>query len=217
MRDNCPFSRFWLDSRRSELKDEWRFGRFRIGLERRALWIDDERAKIGARAFDVLVALFERRQKIVSKGELLDLVWPGLAVEESNLHVQMSTLRKILGPGIIATVPGRGYRFVAALEDPPTDLLPQPVAEAASGLQDQRSQPNRSAVRPGSRPGDGASVAVAAPPRHDRRSRRHRQDATGAGGRARAVRQHTRRRLGRRAEFGGNGGTCRFGRCTCSR
>jgi predicted ATPase/DNA-binding winged helix-turn-helix (wHTH) protein len=121
-----------LDSRRSELKDERRFGRFRIGLERRALWIDDERAKIGARAFDVLVALFERRQKIVSKGELLDLVWPGLAVEESNLHVQMSTLRKILGPGIIATVPGRGYRFVAALEDPPTDLLPQPVAEAAS-------------------------------------------------------------------------------------
>ena len=123
-----------MDSQRSELKGEQRFGRFRIGLECRALWIDGEPAKIGARAFDLLVALFERRQKIVSKGELLDLVWPGLAVEESNLHVQMSTLRKILGPGIIATVPGRGYRFVAARQDhelPPTDLLPRPVVAEA--------------------------------------------------------------------------------------
>jgi predicted ATPase/DNA-binding winged helix-turn-helix (wHTH) protein len=147
MRDNCPFSRFWLDSRRSEVKGERRFGRFRIGLERRALWIDDERAKIGARAFDVLVALFERRQKIVSKSELLDLVWPGLAVEESNLHVQMSTLRKILGPGIIATVPGRGYRFVAALEDHgglPADTLPQPVA--ADALASRTNVPPRTEV-----------------------------------------------------------------------
>jgi DNA-binding winged helix-turn-helix (wHTH) protein len=50
-------------------------------LERRALWIDEKRVKIGTRAYDVLVALFERRQKIVSKGELRDLVWPGFAVE----------------------------------------------------------------------------------------------------------------------------------------
>ena len=132
-----------MDSRRSEAKDEWRFGRFRIGLERRALWIDEKRAKIGARAYDVLVALFERRQKIVSKGELLELVWPGLAVEESNLHVQMSTLRKILGPGIIATVPGRGYRFVAALEGHDSQAADSHALPAADAFASKTNVPSR--------------------------------------------------------------------------
>ena len=82
MRIDCPIFIFrGFGSTVGEAKDERRFGRFRIGLERRALWIDEKRAKIGTRAYDVLVALFERRQKIVSKGELRDLVWPGFAVE----------------------------------------------------------------------------------------------------------------------------------------
>ena len=70
---------------------------------------------LGARAFDVLQALIERRERLVTKNELLDLVWPGVVVEENNLQVQISTLRKVLGPQSIATVPGRGYRFTAAL------------------------------------------------------------------------------------------------------
>ena len=124
-----------MDSRRSEVSGERRFGRFRLELERRVLLADDEQAKLGARAFDVLAALFERRQRVVSKSELLHLVWAGLAVEEANLHVQMSTLRKVLGPGIIATVPGRGYQFVAALEghaSPSADTPPPPVAGRTS-------------------------------------------------------------------------------------
>jgi len=47
---------------------------------------------------------------------LLDLVWPGLVVEENNLQVHVSTLRKVLGPAVIATIPGRGYRFTPSLD-----------------------------------------------------------------------------------------------------
>src|SRR6185369_7239029 len=49
--------------------------------------------------------------RIVTKNELLDMVWPGLVVEENNLQVQVSSLRKLLGAQSVATVPGRGYRF----------------------------------------------------------------------------------------------------------
>jgi non-specific serine/threonine protein kinase len=70
---------------------------------------------VGPRAFNLLVALAERAGKLVSKDELLDLVWPNLVVEENNLQVQVSALRKILGADAIATVPGHGYRFTLDL------------------------------------------------------------------------------------------------------
>jgi DNA-binding winged helix-turn-helix (wHTH) protein len=91
------------------------FGRFELQPERRRLLQDGNPVAIGARAFDVLLALAERSERIVTKTELLDLAWPGLSVEENNLQVQISTLRKLLGPDAIATVPGRGYRFTAKL------------------------------------------------------------------------------------------------------
>lgn len=93
-----------------------RFGRFELCPATRQLLVDGLPATLGARAFDVLRALIDRRERLVSKDELLDLVWPGLVVEENNLQVQISTLRKLLGPNAIATVPGRGYRFAAELE-----------------------------------------------------------------------------------------------------
>ncbi|MEO5880897.1 MAG: winged helix-turn-helix domain-containing protein [Caldimonas sp.] len=77
---------------------------------------DGERVAIGTRALDVLAALVERRERVVTKLELLDLAWPGLVVEENNLPVQIGSLRKLLGAKVIATVPGRGYRFVAEVE-----------------------------------------------------------------------------------------------------
>ena len=52
----------------------------------------------------------------MSKNDLLTLVWPGLVVEENNLQVQVSTLRKLLGPNALATIPGRGYRFALPVE-----------------------------------------------------------------------------------------------------
>ena len=86
-------------------------GRVEIRPQERQLLIDGQPAEIGARAFDLLEALFARRDRVVSKDELLDLVWPGVVVEENNLQVHVSTLRKVLGRDAIATIPGRGYRF----------------------------------------------------------------------------------------------------------
>ena len=90
--------------------------RIQIRPEQRQLLIDGEPAVLGARAFDLLHSLAERSDRVVGKHELMDLVWPTVVVEENNLQVQISTLRKLLGPGAIATVPGRGYRFTATLD-----------------------------------------------------------------------------------------------------
>jgi DNA-binding winged helix-turn-helix (wHTH) protein len=75
-------------------------------------------------AFDVLLALAERRERIVTKAELMDLVWPGLVVEEDNLQVQISSLRRLLGSDAIATIAGRGYQFTAKLEGDDRGPLP---------------------------------------------------------------------------------------------
>ena len=87
------------------------FSGFRLLAVRRQLWSGDHAVKLGSRAFDLLVVLVERRERVVGKDELLDLVWPGQDVGEANLAVQVMALRKALGPGAIATVAGRGYRF----------------------------------------------------------------------------------------------------------
>lgn len=92
-----------------------RFGRFELRPVERQLLEDDRPATLGSRAFDVLQALVERRGRIVSKNELLEIAWPGLVVEENNLTVQVSALRKLLGPQAIATIPGRGYAFAVPL------------------------------------------------------------------------------------------------------
>ena len=73
----------------------------------------------------MLLALIDRRDRVVGKDELLELVWPGLVVEENNLQVQISTLRKILGPAAIATISGRGYRFTLELDPPGEFRLPR--------------------------------------------------------------------------------------------
>lgn len=94
---------------------------------------------LGPRAFDLLVVLIERRDRVVSKNELLDRVWPGLVVEENNLQVQISGIRKLLGVPAIATVPGRGYRFVLPLVDAPAAAaapVPLPADEALIGRAD---------------------------------------------------------------------------------
>ncbi len=91
------------------------FDGFVIQCAARQVLINGQSARLGARAFDVLMSLVERRGAAVSKNELLDLVWPGLVVEENNLQVHVSTLRKLLGPQTIVTVPGQGYRFAASL------------------------------------------------------------------------------------------------------
>jgi DNA-binding response OmpR family regulator len=98
------------------MSDIVHFGRFEIRFDERQLYADGQPVALGSRAFDLLTALVERRERLVGKSELLEVVWPGLIVEENNLQVQVSALRKVLGPQLISTVPGRGYRFTATLE-----------------------------------------------------------------------------------------------------
>ena len=92
-----------------------RFGRFDLQPGQRRLLADGQPVALGARAFDLLVVLVERAGRLVTKSELITLVWPGLVVEENNLQVQISTLRKLLGQSALATIPGRGYRFELAV------------------------------------------------------------------------------------------------------
>jgi DNA-binding winged helix-turn-helix (wHTH) protein len=89
------------------------FGRFRLLTRQRELRIGDATVPLGTRAFDVLLILVEAEGDLVTKEELLARVWPGAVVEESNIQVQVSALRKALGEdrNLILTVPLRGYRF----------------------------------------------------------------------------------------------------------
>jgi predicted ATPase/DNA-binding winged helix-turn-helix (wHTH) protein len=88
------------------------FGRFVVQTAERRLLVDGKLAKLSSRAFDILVALVASDGRMVTKNELLDVVWPRQVVEEANIHVHVSALRKLLGREVIATVPGRGYRFI---------------------------------------------------------------------------------------------------------
>ena len=100
------------------------FGRCGLRARERLLLIDGRPAPLGARAFDVLLALVERRDRVVGKAELLDLAWPGLIVEENNLSGQISALRKVLGAPAIATIPALGYRFAMAEAELEPDATP---------------------------------------------------------------------------------------------
>jgi len=116
---------------------DYRFGRFLLQPSAQRLLVDGEAATLGPRAFDVLVALVERAGQLVPKAELLERVWPAVVVEENNLQVQVSALRKILGPDAIATVPGRGYRFTLPLQPaggPPPPARPPAASPAPAGV-----------------------------------------------------------------------------------
>ena len=94
-----------------------RFGEFTLAPDERKLTRNGIELPLGARAFDMLCFLVANRQRVLTKAEILDAVWPEIAVEESNLTVQVSSLRKALGPKALATIPGRGYQFVHFVEE----------------------------------------------------------------------------------------------------
>ena len=106
------------------MPDQYLFGRFALRPAQRQLLIDGQPAVLGARAFDVLLALVENRERLVSKNELLDFVWPGLVVEENNLQVHVSALRKLLGPQAIDQRRRIG---------PPATALAQPLRQRGGG------------------------------------------------------------------------------------
>ena len=128
----------------SDDRATWRFGGAEINRRQRLLRIDGLDANLGGRAFDLLVALVERRDRIVSRNELFELVWPSQVVEDNNLSVHVTALRKLIGTQAIATVPGRGYRFTLVEDaspssDPDAQPLPQSARAADSNAVRQRA------------------------------------------------------------------------------
>jgi non-specific serine/threonine protein kinase len=96
----------------------YRFEHFELQPGERRLLASGTPVALAPRAFNLLVALVEREGRLATKEYLLEQAWPGVIVEENALHAQISTLRKILGAGAIATVPGTGYRFALELMPP---------------------------------------------------------------------------------------------------
>jgi predicted ATPase/DNA-binding winged helix-turn-helix (wHTH) protein len=96
------------------------FGPFRLSTSKRHLSDGDRTVRLGSRAMEILIALVERAGELVSKRELVDIVWPDTIVVEANLTVHVAALRRALGDGegsnqYIVNSPGRGYRFVAPI------------------------------------------------------------------------------------------------------
>jgi eukaryotic-like serine/threonine-protein kinase len=100
----------------------YEFGPFRVDTTRRVLLRDGQPLPLHAKTFDTLLALLESRGQTVRKDTLMDQVWSGVAVEESNLTHHISALRKALGDSpdehrYVITIPGKGYRFVAGVKE----------------------------------------------------------------------------------------------------
>lgn len=120
------------------------FGMYRLDVEGRRLErADGDVVALGAKAFDALVFLVDHAGEPVSRKALIDAVWPDTVVEENNLTQAISALRRALGDGYVATLPGRGYQFIAevarapngAAADrqgaPPSELADRPAPAAA--------------------------------------------------------------------------------------
>ena len=109
--------------------DAYTFDGYRLDPRARVLWREGELVRLPPRALDLLLALVERQGDVVSKEDLLRRVWPDTVVEEANLSVNVSALRKELGARsdgtpFIETVARRGYRFRARVEGGPVAVLP---------------------------------------------------------------------------------------------
>ncbi len=102
----------------------YEFDGFRLDPHKRLLLRDGQPVRLKSKAFALLLVLLERRERVLEKDELMQAVWPDTTVEENNLTVHMSALRKALGetagaPGHIVTIPGQGYRFTAEVKETP--------------------------------------------------------------------------------------------------
>jgi predicted ATPase/DNA-binding winged helix-turn-helix (wHTH) protein len=118
------------------------FGPFRLLAARRELLAHGVPVTLGQRAFEILLLLVSRQGQLVTKDELMAEVWPGVVVEENNIQVHISAVRKVLAAAgdserYLLTVAGRGYRFVA------------PVTCQSAAEPKAAGAPDQSAAAPG--------------------------------------------------------------------
>jgi DNA-binding winged helix-turn-helix (wHTH) protein/TolB-like protein len=125
----------------------YEFGPYRLDPERRTLVKGDRVVPLTPKTLETLIALVEKSGRVLAKEELLRKVWPDALVDEANLAVNISTIRKTLGerPGggqYIETVPRRGYRFAAVVNDlsaalptlaPPADVMTAEAEQDSCG------------------------------------------------------------------------------------
>lgn len=89
----------------------YRFGDYELQPREGRLIRQGEDLALGARTLDLLTILVHNAGKLVTKEHIFATLWPQVVVEENNLHVQISMLRKLLGGDKIVTLSGKGYRF----------------------------------------------------------------------------------------------------------
>ena len=127
-----------------ETKAFYEFGTFRCDPREHLLLCGGKPVSLSPKSFEILVALIQSNGRLLTKEELMQQVWPDSFVEEANLTVNISALRRVLGENpegqqYIETVPKRGYRFVAAVTESRDEG--QPVPSVASGAQQQDALP----------------------------------------------------------------------------
>jgi DNA-binding winged helix-turn-helix (wHTH) protein/TolB-like protein len=131
---------------------KYQFGEFELFPNQGALWRAGVRVPLMPKPLATLVVLVDRAGETVSKDELLAEVWNGMAVEENNLTQSISALRKVLGEKrgenrFIATEPGNGYRFVAAvtrIEDAPFATTEAVLSPGTNGITHEPEPARRS-------------------------------------------------------------------------
>ena len=101
--------------------DTYEFGDFRLEADKRLLLRRGDPVALTPKVFDTLLSLVQHQGKVIAKDDLMRAVWPDTVVEENNLNQNISILRRALGENrrenrYIATVPGRGYHFIPAVE-----------------------------------------------------------------------------------------------------
>ncbi|MGH9752762.1 MAG: winged helix-turn-helix domain-containing protein, partial [Blastocatellia bacterium] len=166
-------------------KRYYEFGSFRIDVRNRLLYQGSEVVQLQLKTFDLLLLLVESQGRVLEKAELMNRVWPDTAVEESNLTQHIYTLRKLFsaepeGGKYIETIPRRGYRFVARVDesrsevdDPAreetraspdhvqgrvisfpysSNLAPAPIADQETAEPDQEADPRRHHTTEGASP-----------------------------------------------------------------
>lgn len=102
-------------------KELYEFGPFRVDPEKEILLRGGEPVPLTPKSFQILLVLVRHNKEVVTKDDLMKMIWPDTFVEEANLSRNIFLLRKALGESpqdhqYIVTVPGRGYRFIASVE-----------------------------------------------------------------------------------------------------